>query len=47
MYWLNKPTLPEVVKSDFVSSAAKANEETARAPNTAVVISDLRIFKTP
>jgi hypothetical protein len=28
-------------------AAAKTNEGTARAPNTAVVISDLRIFKTP
>jgi len=29
------------------ASAAKTNEGAARAPNTAVVISDLRIFKTP
>jgi hypothetical protein len=29
------------------ASAAKTNEGATRAPNTAVVISDLRIFKTP
>jgi hypothetical protein len=36
------------VKSDLVSfSAAKTNEEAVIAPNTATVISDLRIFRTP
>jgi hypothetical protein len=40
--------LYEAVKSDTgAASAAKTNEGAARAPNTAVVISDLRIFKTP
>jgi len=40
--------LYEAVKSDAgAASAAKTNEGVTRAHNTAVVISDLRIFKTP
>jgi hypothetical protein len=36
------------VKSElFSASAAKTNEGARRAPNTAVVMSDLRVFRTP